>query len=392
MGGKKGKMTDYGSSHEKWAATQYLRDLPTNVTLARKKSYDESAILAKKLGDDLLLRRRRNYFHLRTLIDGRIYDDVREDQGDRRWIQGLTSGNAKALKTTQDKAYNSGRFRAASFIISNSQRSSVNKIPSLSEMSLDSIARNLSGYETETLKQCLRALPPDMTEMLSLFCTQYQTINDDTLDCLANPLVQSLILGDAISDIGLSKILFSWNHLSSQQLEEPDNWWETSLCSYDIPFGRSVLKRLTLLGCPISFKGLSLVRQQFSNIEFLIIHGIDFRHDFDLPDDVFRSIFTLISTGFPFLKELHLSYCPWVSLNSLNTLVGSIRNVHENITVDQIPSVQKSSDNKDFEHSVKLSKITVQGIYDKDNLSLNDIENLVSKFQKFCNITLVLTL
>jgi hypothetical protein len=36
MGGKKGEMADFGSSHEKWKGTQYLRELPSSLAYAIK--------------------------------------------------------------------------------------------------------------------------------------------------------------------------------------------------------------------------------------------------------------------------------------------------------------------------------------------------------------------
>jgi hypothetical protein len=396
MGRGKGKMTSYGSTHEKWQSTQYLRDMPTAIATARKESYDNDAITSKRLGDELALRKSRNYGHLRLLIEGRLFDDVREDAGDRRWIHSLTCGNAKTLRDSQDKAYNIGKVKASSVIInSNIQRFKSSRVPSLAQRCIETVALNLSSYDTESLKDLFKCLPPHFTEVFSILGAKYKVINDTNLDSISCASVESLTLGDMISDTGLSKILFSWNHLSSQQIEEPENWWETNLGSYEIPFGRSMLRQLNLLGCSMSLKGLSLIRQHFSNLELLVVHDVSFNdsefNDSELPDYTFRRVFSEISTGLPCLKELHLSYCSWVSISALDTLVGSIRSIKNNDEKQE--SIKKSNFDQDFTANlVHLSKIVVQGIHRKENVIPSDIDALIKKFHTFCNITLIITI
>ena len=393
MGGKKGKMTNYGSSHEKWKGTEYLRELPAAISMARKGSRDESAILSKKLADELLQRRSRNYFHLSSLVKDRLSDDIREDAGDRRWISSLTSGSAKVLKENKDKAYNIGKIRAASAIINASaQLINTDTVPSLRNICLETIACNLFLYETETLQKLFCSLPPQISQLLSFLCAQYQTIDDDNLECLTNIHIQYLILGENISDAGITKFVSSTIKSNISENEERESWWETSLESYEICPSHSLLTQLTLLGCSVSFMGLLLMRDQFKKLEFLVIHSANFRYGFESSHDTFCVVFCRIFSGWPCLRELHLSYCPWVTVDALETLIGSFRNV-QGKTPTKCDDFRKLNSDEDFlPNPVYVSKIVVTGIYETENVTSKRIDDLAKNFKKFCNIEISLTI
>ena len=389
MGGKKGKMTDYGSSHEKWKGTEYLRDLPTALAYARRASRDESAIQSKIHRDELLNRKSRNYSFLNCMIENRLSDDVREDAGDRKWIHTLTSTSARDLKSQQDKVYNSGKKTAAS-IVANIylKRKKMGEIATLHEICTNAIASNLCLYETTTLQKVFCDLPPETTELLSCFGAQRQTICDANLECISNTSVKFLVLGESISDVGISKLsLFRKNHINSFN-EVRENWWESCSESHDVPLYNFTQKQLVLMGCSLTFSGLALVRQQFKSLESLIIHGVNFNFGFDAAHGSFPNIFCESFAGWPSLTELHLSYCPWVSIDSLETLVGRIRGNRE----FSIKDGRIKGDFDDFSaHLVKLSKIVVFGLHDRE-VTLNRVEDIIQKFHIFCNIQLVIRL
>jgi hypothetical protein len=386
MGGKKGKMTDYGSAHEKWKGTEYLRELPTALAYARRTSRDESAIQSKIQRDALLNRKSRNYSFLNYMIENRLSDDVREDAGDRKWIHTLTSTSARDLKSQQDKVYNAGK-KVAALIVANTylKKRKMGELPTLHEICVDAIATNLRLYETSTLQKVFCDLPPETTELLSCFGAQHETICDENLECVSNTMVKFLVLGEAISDVGISKLsLFRKNYINSFY-EERENWWESCPDSHDVPLYNFTQKQLVLMGCSLTFSGLALIKQQFRSLESLIIHGVNFKFGFDAIHGSFPSIFCESFAGWPCLTELHLSYCPWVSIDSLETLIGRIRGTHEFRRTDG----RIKGDIDDFApHLVKLSKIVVFGLYDID-VTLNRVEDIVHKFHVFCNIALV---
>ena len=386
MGGKKGKMTNYGSSHEKWKGTEYLRELPTAISLARRGSRDESAIQSKKLADELMNRKSRNYCHLTSLVRDRLSDDVREDAGDRKWIHSLTSGSSKILKEKKDKMYNMGKILAASAITNSyAQLMNTDTISSLRDFCLETIACNLFLYETEMIQKIFCSLPPQICQTLSFLCAQYQTINDDNIECLTNNFVQYLILGENISDVGINKFVSSTMRINISMNEERESWWDTSLDSYGLCSSPSLLTQLTLLGCSVSFNGLSLIRDQFKKLEFLVVHSASFEYNFESSQETFCVVFCKIFSGWPSLRELHLSYCPWVSIDGLESLIGSFRNIK--VTTLLKCGNYKVSAEEDFSPSpIHVSKIVISGIYDSENLTPKRIEDLVNNFQKFCNI------
>ena len=380
-------MTSFGSSHEKWKGTEYLRELPTSISLARRGSRDESAIQSKKLADELMHRKSRNYCHLTSLVRDRLSDDIREDAGDRRWINSLTSGSSKILKEKKDKTYNIGKILAASAIINScAQVSNTDTISSLRDFCLESIACNLFLYEAEALQKLFCSLPPQISQSLSLLCAQYQTINDDNLECLTNISIQYLILGENITDVGINKFVTSTIKINNSENEERESWWETSLESYNLCSSHSLLTQLTLLGCSVSFNGLLLMRDQFKKLEFLVVHSVSFQYNFESSQDTFCVVFSRIFSGWPCLRELHLSYCPWVTIDGLESLIGSFRNI-KITTLLKRGNFSKMNAEEDFlPNPIHISKIVISGIYDSENLTPNRIENLVNNFQKFCNI------
>ena len=385
-------MTNYGSSHEKWKGTEYLRELPAAISIARKGSRDESALQSKKLAEELLNRRSKRYFHLDTLIKDRLSDDVREVAGDRRWLNSLTSGSEKVLKENRDKNFNLGRIRAASAIISlHSRRIQTKGVSSLSDISLDVIARNLSSFEVRSLRQMFVSLPPQMTETLSFLCAQYQTIDDDNLECLASTHAQYLMFGESITDVGLTNFVTSSRKVINEDLDDGKDWWETAIESYEVCFNNSLLRELTLMGCKISFKGFAQLRQHFRNLELLVVHSVSFKYGFESSEDPFCVVFNKIFSGWPFLRELHLSYCPWVTIDALETLIGSFR--HGNKITSNGNDFRKLQADEDFLPApVQISKIVVTGIYDNENIAIIRVQNLISSFQKYCNIDLIVTI
>ena len=380
-------MTSFGSSHEKWKGTEYLRELPTSISLARRGSRDESAIQSKKLADELMHRKSRNYCHLTSLVRDRLSDDIREDAGDRRWINSLTSGSSKILKEKKDKTYNIGKILAASAIINScAQVTNTDTISSLRDFCLETIACNLFLYEAETLQKLFCSLPPQISQSLSFLCAQYQTINDNNLECLTNIFIQYLILGENITDVGINKFVTSTIKINNSENEERESWWETSLESYNLCSSHSLLTQLTLLGCSVSFNGLLLMRDQFKKLEFLVVHSVSFQYNFESSQDTFCVVFSRIFSGWPCLRELHLSYCPWVTIDGLESLIGSFRNI-KITTLLKRGNFSKMNSEEDFlPNPIHISKIVISGIYDSENLTPNRIENLVNNFQKFCNI------
>lgn len=389
MGGKKGKMTGFGSSHEKWKGTQYLRELPESLAYARKNSCDEAAIEKKKLSDELLKRKCKNYCFLTSLVNDRLTDDVREDAGDKKWIQSLTSGSERVLKYNREKSYNLSKIRAASAIIDTfAKQSYATNMRSLREACIDTIAANLPSYETESLQKAFCSLPPYMTELLSLLSTEYQTIDDTNVECLSNKCASYLILSGSTTDVGVSKLVNSTPSFINSAEEECENWWEIDLDSFDTSLNTFMQKQLVLLGSELSSHGMSLIRQHFRHLELLIIHGSSLNY-FGSSVRTFHDAFCDVFTGWPNLAELQLSYCPWVSLDSLETLIGHLRCSGNVCGKDQEFSKVVQSEDDFPPKFVRISKIVVTGISNMETVTAARVTDLVGKFHLYCNIVLI---
>jgi hypothetical protein len=392
MGGKKGKMTDFGSSHEKWKGTQYLRELPASLAYARKNSCDEAALQKKKLSDELLKRKCRNYCFLTTLINDRLTDDVREGAGDKKWIQSLTSGSERVLKFNREKSYNLSKIRAAAAIIDTfARQTDVTNIRSLREACIETIAANLPSYETESLQKAFCSLPPYMTELLSLLSAEYQTIDDTNVECLSNKYATYLILAGSTTDVGISKLVKSSPSSVESAEEDCENWWEMNLDSFDVSLNTFMQKRLVLLGCELSSHGVSLLRQHFRHLELLVVHGSSFNY-FGSSARAFHVAFCDLFTGWPNLTELQLSYCPWVCLDSIETLIGHIRCSGNICGSSQECSKFLRSEDDFSPKFVGISKIIVTGISNIETVTAARVTDLVNKFYLYCNITLIITI
>ena len=391
MGGKKGKMTGFGSSPEKWKGTQYLRELPASIAYARKNSCEESALQNKKLSEELLKRKCRNYCFLNGLIKDRLSDDVREDAGDRKWIQSLTSGSERVLKYNREKSYNLSKIRAAAAIIASfADQTNSTSIRSLREACIETIAANLPSYETESLQKAFCSLPPYMTELLSLLSAEYQTIDDTNVECLSNKFARYLILAGSTTDVGISKLVNSKSNFTDSLGEECENWWEMNLDTFDASHNTFMQKQLVLLGSELSIHGMSLIRQHFRHLELLIVHGCSLNY---LGSSIraFNIVFCDIFAGWPNLTELQLSYCPWVSLDSLETLVGHVR-CSRNVSGIYQESDKLPQSEDDFSPKlVRISKIVVAGIDNIGTVTATRVTDLINRYQLYCNITLVIS-
>lgn len=392
MGGKKGKMTAYGSAHEKWRGTEYLRELPSAVSYARKFSRDEAAINAKKLRDELLHRKTRTYCLLNTLINDRLSDDVREDSGDRKWIHSLTSQTFKTQKRNQEKHYNIEKVRAASLILESlTPQHKVGHVPSLLEICTNVVAVNLAFFETESLHGVFCNLPPKMTEMLSLLGTQYQTIDDSNIECLSNTSAEFLILRETITDTGIARLIHSTiETLHRSDDDEAEDWWESTLDSTGKFFNSVRLSKLVLLGCDITIQGLSQMRLHFDNIEILIVHGVNFNMDSTTSLSTFPKQFCKMFSGWMSLTELHISFCPWLTIDTLETLIGRIRSTRDNFCSD-LGNLQKVEFEEGFSPVlIRIGKIVVAGLYDIESIAAERGLEVIEKFRFFCNIDLVI--
>ena len=391
MGGKKGKMTDFGSSHEKWKGTQYLRELPSSLAYARKNSCDEAALQKKKLSDELLKRKCRNYCFLTSLINDRLTDDVREDAGDKKWIQSLTSGSERILKYNREKSYNLSKIRAAAAIIDTfTKKTDVTNIRSLRDACIETIAANLPSYETESLQKAFCSLPPYMTELLSLLSAEYQTIDDTNVECLSNKSATYLILAGSTTDVGISKLVNSMPSFTDSAEEECENWWEMNLDSFDVSLNTFMQKQLVLLGSELSSHGMSLIRQHFRHLELLVVHGFSSNY-FRSSVRPFHVAFCDIFTGWPNLTELQLSFCPWVSLDSLETLIGHVRCRGSTCDNNQECGKLLQSEDDFSPKFVRISKIVVTGISNIETVTAARVTDLVNKFHLYCNIVLIIT-
>ena len=97
--GKKGKSTAYGDSHHKWETTKWQATLSSSLQSARAAAYDQEGIARVKQQALDEARQRRNYAHLRGLIETRLSDDVRAQTKGSPWVASLTS----AVATKEDE-------------------------------------------------------------------------------------------------------------------------------------------------------------------------------------------------------------------------------------------------------------------------------------------------
>lgn len=362
--GKKGRNSSFGSHTKKWQANAWQTDLQEQIEIARSEAYDSEALRRKQLEDDLLARKRRTYGHLRVLIESRLSCDDREQKGDRSWITTLTS-SAAAVKQTVNKKHITAKTLMGQDILqvtANASRNS-NAISSLSDLALEMIVENLEHYDAADLERVFRCLPPEITERFSHVACRLSRITDDNITMLSNTKVHSLTIGgEEITDKGLETVVDSWNHLTSRlQFDGPEDWEQSALLGneeLELTVGHTSLQRLVLMNLSsISLsKGFASLRYQFPACEELILHGVDFgvgnASSFDelstdhhpsaasgdvsafhsscsTPSAICSLFFSEIAICFPNLQRLHLSYCAWVTTESLQTVAASIKRVYD---------------------------------------------------------------
>lgn len=338
--GKKGKHAGEGLGG-KGSRIDWQRNLPSAIQTARYEAYDHHALATKQESLSLNARKPKSYVLLRNLLESRVNDDYKEKKGDTSWISTLTAASFGTKQRSEEKERKSQRIHQETQRIlqySFSQVSSESNIaPSLTEMALKTIAQHVDLYDITDLKRQLKSLPPHITQLLSIMATEYDSLTNENIELLSsNTNVRSLTIGGLnVSDEGISHLVTLFSHLNSQyQWDAPDDWEESLLLQeQDCELERHMvrLKQLTLMNLNISLYGFHTL--QFSMVEELMIHHVEFSQDFskfsfhssalstdNATCDIF---FGNLQECFPLLKKLTVSHCTWCTVTSLLAVVGS---------------------------------------------------------------------
>ena len=339
--GKKGKHAGSGEGGGKGSRIDWQRSLPSAIQTARDQAYDHHALAKKQESLSLNARKPKSYLLLRNLLESRVNDDYKEKKGDTSWISTLTAASFGTKQHNEEKERKAQRILIETEQILQCAYSNVSYestiVPSLTKMALKTIAQHIDCYDITDLKRLLKSLPPQVTQLLSIMATEYDTLTNENIELLSsNTTVRSLTMGGMnVSDEGISHLVTLFSHLNSHyQWDAPDDWEDSLLLhEQDCELERHMvrLKQLTLINLNITLHGFQTL--QFSVVEELIVHHMEFRQDrakssfhntaLSIDNTICDVFFGYVQEGFPLLKKLTVSYCTWCTITSLVAVAGN---------------------------------------------------------------------
>jgi hypothetical protein len=415
--GRKGKMSGYGEHSGKWQSHAYLQDLSRAISYARQSAYDSAALEKKRREYELLRREKKSYAHLRFLIEDRISDDRRERSGvPPQWLRSLVTSSDKAAMEARDRSYQESKVRARESIyrelLSDDDSRCVKRVPSLSLLCLETIAVHLNDYDDDDIQMVIGSLAPEVAERLICLASRQKTLTNSNIKKLLHPQLESLTLGENITDSGLLGIVKSFTSHVKSFGEQVDSWEQADWADFDLSGLQSMsLNRLCLIQCEVSMVGLASVPEIVAQVSDAVFHDIDFSRVARSGKGGKGVAATSVSTStafygdaisdlaniFPQLSDLYISYCSWLTLQVLDNWIDTISQNRVGLGLqtlsssDCIGSATGTTSVSTMTASVAavqlpfLKRITVRGlrITDSPNAVFSALRILENKYSAF---------
>lgn len=246
-----------------------------------------------------------------------------------------------------------------------------NRVSPLSHYCLDTIAKNLTSYQVQSLEQLSSYLRVGESAYLSVKATEFRTLNDENICILADVDSKSLMLNEFVSSSGIKRLLEVCEKKKNQiQGAMANDSWETldtSTVEMRLPF--SYLEDIYLMETQLDMNYLSLIGNTFPNLRNICLY-----HTNSNGSESYLQLLNSFLSNYLTLSYLELSYCSWIDMRVLRCWGVAISNARlEKGPLAVLPS---------------LRCVKVIGY----NTMLNEPQTaVVQHFNETCGITLIIS-
>ena len=296
--------------------------LQGTLSFARSNAYNQSIM---KMHESMTHRRKKLSFpHLQTLLYQRLRDDLRESN--RNQVDFMTNHSLghsqytttwnmkydrkKMLKKqmlkdrdnlfslilslnysssiiTDSSSYHDGDYNYHHDAINPLGSGSAN-VKSLSDICINTIAKNFDGYDTYMMKDFLQILLiPEFIEKILLLTCKHRTQTDSNIECFTVDVVKRMYLSSAITNEMIVQCLCAKNEIISPSTAQVLDSWETiDVSTYLLNENngdhhhRIEIHELYFIENKLSKDTIFMIRKHQSSLQKLCLYDVTFDDDY----------------------------------------------------------------------------------------------------------------
>lgn len=295
--------------------------LQGTLSFARSNAYNQSIM---KMHESMTHRRKKLSFpHLQTLLYQRLRDDLRESNRNQvdfmtnhhlshsqyttNWnmkydrkkmlkkqmlkdrdnlFSLLLSLNYSSSIITDSSSYHDGDY-SNHRDTTNSLGSSSTNVKSLSDICIDTIAKNFDGYDSYMMKDFLQILLiPEFIEKILILSCKHRTQTDSNIECFMVDVVKRMYLSSAITNEMIVQCLCAKNDIISSVAQVVDSWETIDVSTYLLNENdgdhnhRIEIHELYFIENKLSKDTILMIRKHQLSLQKLCFYDVTFDDDY----------------------------------------------------------------------------------------------------------------
>jgi predicted protein tyrosine phosphatase len=162
-------------------------------------------------------------------------------------------------------------------------------VKSLSDICINTIAKNFDGYDTYMMKDFLQILLiPEFIEKILLLTCKHRTQTDSNIECFTVDVVKRMYLSSAITNEMIVQCLCAKNEIISPSTAQVVDSWETiDVSTYllneddsDHPHHRIEIHELYFIDNKLSKDTILMIRKHQLSLQKLCLYNVTFDDDY----------------------------------------------------------------------------------------------------------------
>lgn len=286
-------------------------------------------------------------------------------------------------------------------------------IKTLTEISIETIAKCFSCYELNDIQYVLDSLFPESIEKLFFFTCKYNTQTNNNMIVFSKDLIQRVYISSEITDEGM-ELLTNSSKNNNNNIQIYDSWEDINDNNeYNDLNNNHNLQEFYFFSSKITTNTLLIIHDHYPFIYKLCLYDIRFsfeqqqqqqqkydyneQNDFFIPDPIIYclNILKIFSSGIGYqqLITLDIYYCEWIHYKSLELWCKYINYQRQNINILLLNNL-KFINIYGYQEYRNLLSTTIKS---NNNINIDtimpdinsiEINQLILMFYNLCNIKL----
>jgi predicted protein tyrosine phosphatase len=205
-----------------------------------------------------------------------------------KFLSLILSLNYSSSIITDSSSYHDGDYNNHHDATNPLGRGSAN-VKSLSDICIDTIAKNFDGYDIYMMKDFLQILLiPEFIEKILLLTCKHRTQTDSNIECFTVDVVKRMYLSSAITNEMIVQCLCAKNEIISPSTAQVVDSWETiDVSTYllnendsDHPHHRIEIHELYFIENKLSKDTILMIRKHQFSLQKLCLYNVTFDDDY----------------------------------------------------------------------------------------------------------------